>query len=355
MAKIFNQIGSLTQLVRILKVNGIEGFETMDDIRMFRNNYKKSLKEINKGGYDILKQKIADIQLKHRELSAELSNDIKKRKDLLSDELIGIKKYLRESEESQKFLKKFFFRLRSKKLLKRKNILEHSFEEEVRKPFKRRFEEIGQLQSEISDKENNPEEWVKKYTSNKTKKQEFILSVFVENKFLFYGAVGEEQAMRELSKLPDTYVVINDYQLKFWRPIYNKNNDDKIYSVQIDHVVIGPTGIYLIETKNWSKHSVRNYDLFSPVKQLCRHNFAMFVLLNDAKNIKISSHWGERQISPQNIILLTGYRPNENYKYVKIILIPEIVKYISCRREVFNEKEVNSIADCLNYMSRIYT
>lgn len=57
------------------------------------------------------------------------------------------------------------------------------------------------------------------------------------------GAVGEEWTAQVLDELPDdSWVVLHDVP---WpgRPKAN-----------IDHVAVGPTGIYVIDTKNWSGH-----------------------------------------------------------------------------------------------------
>jgi len=48
------------------------------------------------------------------------------------------------------------------------------------------------------------------------------------------GALGEWLTEETLKSLPDGYVVINDVTQKFGN---------------IDHVVIGPTGVYVIDTK----------------------------------------------------------------------------------------------------------
>ena len=50
------------------------------------------------------------------------------------------------------------------------------------------------------------------------------------------GAVGEALVARTLETLPNDFVVINDVTKRF---------------SNIDHVVIGPTGVYVIDTKNW--------------------------------------------------------------------------------------------------------
>lgn len=50
------------------------------------------------------------------------------------------------------------------------------------------------------------------------------------------GAAGEKSVAHTLSKLPDEFRVVNDV------PTPTGN---------LDHVVIGPTGVFVIETKNW--------------------------------------------------------------------------------------------------------
>ncbi len=87
MARIYNQIGSLAQLSETLKENGIDGFETLDDIRAFRNGYKNSLLEIEEKNGRILKQEIIDLELKYKELSSKLDTDLKERENLLKGEL----------------------------------------------------------------------------------------------------------------------------------------------------------------------------------------------------------------------------------------------------------------------------
>jgi len=50
------------------------------------------------------------------------------------------------------------------------------------------------------------------------------------------GATGEASVALVLSNLSDEYKVINDLATPFGN---------------LDHVVVGPTGVYILETKNW--------------------------------------------------------------------------------------------------------
>lgn len=57
------------------------------------------------------------------------------------------------------------------------------------------------------------------------------------------GARGEEDVARELSFLPASYSVFHGLS-RSARTIMGRGGD-------VDHMVIGPTGVFVIETKNW--------------------------------------------------------------------------------------------------------
>jgi hypothetical protein len=57
------------------------------------------------------------------------------------------------------------------------------------------------------------------------------------------GARGEERVASELSRMPDAFEVFHGVPLTGQR---------KGGAGDIDHVVIGPTGVFVVETKNWS-------------------------------------------------------------------------------------------------------
>jgi len=59
------------------------------------------------------------------------------------------------------------------------------------------------------------------------------------------GAKGEEITARQLSLLPEDYAVFHGVTIKHGRR-------GKHQSLDFDHVVVGPNGIFLVETKNWS-------------------------------------------------------------------------------------------------------
>ena len=354
MAQIYGQIGCLTTLIKDLKKNHINEFETMDDIYIFRNGYNTFLKKTKIEQREVFINELTKLESDHRDMLADFSNQMKERQGILKKELAEIKTKLANlKQEKRRFMRimKFFT---NRKLQKREYILKFSFEQEVEEPFKKIKKQIIKIKQEIEYRKKNADMIIELSVAKHTQEQRKALAVFRENRSLFYGAVGEEKALNELSKLPDNYHIINDYRLKFIKPIYNKKNNDRIYSVQIDSIVVGPTGIYLIEIKNWSKESVDSLDLFSPVQQIRRHNFAMFVLLNRGikeNDIEISSHhWGDRKVSPQNIMLLISHKPNQKFQYVEVLSLKEIRCYISQREAIFNNQDIASLIRFLLYI-----
>ena len=98
------------------------------------------------------------------------------------------------------------------------------------------------------------------------------------NFFLSPGKIGELRVSRIISRLPDEYNVFND--------VYLMVNG---HSSQIDHVIISPYGIFVIETKNysgtiygsenaenWTQYLNRNrYAFRNPIKQNKSHVWAV--------------------------------------------------------------------------------
>ena len=162
---------------------------------------------------------------------------------------------------------------------------------------------------------------------------------------LIAGALGENLVEKEIAKLSDEYILINDYTVHFDPPIYNKKENDRIFSIQIDHLLISKAGIFIIETKNWSKNTIENSDLRSPVKQIQRSSYALFVLLNGNRNklgINLNwHHWGVKQFPIRNVVVMINEKPKEKFKFVQIKTLKELNKYITYFDPVFKDSEVN--------------
>ena len=69
----------------------------------------------------------------------------------------------------------------------------------------------------------------------------FYFAKYLPSQAEYRGRLGEQKVCSILKKLPAEYYLWNDIVLQ-------RNG----YSVQIDHVVISPYGIFVIETKNYT-------------------------------------------------------------------------------------------------------
>ena len=114
---------------------------------------------------------------------------------------------------------------------------------------------------------------------------------------------------------------------------------------------MGPSGIFIIETKNWSEKSLGNLSLRSPVEQIRRTSFALFYLLNnDKSNYSLSlegHHWGEKKVPIKNLIVLTNTKPKEEFQYVKILTVNELLGYVNYFKPIFSYTETKRIADMI--------
>lgn len=170
-----------------------------------------------------------------------------------------------------------------------------------------------------------------------------------------YGAIGEQKVVNVLENLPDDYVLINDFSCYFQPPIYNRKENDYIKSVQIDHLLISPSGIFLIETKNWSEHSISNINLRSPVQQVKRTNFALYRIITSEMKKSIFNftkhHWGDRKVPIRNLIVFINNKPTEEFQFVKILGLNELLGYVKYFTPCLSSKETQTIADFLLKMS----
>ena len=169
---------------------------------------------------------------------------------------------------------------------------------------------------------------------------------------LIYGSVGELKAIELFKRLPNGYYVINDYRQSFRPPLYNKHTDERIYSIQIDHIIIGPTGLFAVETKYWSKESIENNNFFSPVAQLKRNGYALFRVINryiTKNNFQaFLSSWGETKTSVINILLMMNTSTNQRFQFVTILTPKNFIQNITNRPVVLTDKKINALVNMLH-------
>jgi hypothetical protein len=293
MTIVVGQIESLKKLKEILIENGITRFNSIGEINSFLKNYESEKEEIPKITKITLDQEI-------KELEETTKQAVEK--------------------SHQNLFNKIVYYLIIKLLTNKKSNLEKNYENVLSTRCKESYKNL-----------------------------DFTKEVIDGLYTLIAGAVGENLTVKELEKLSNDYYLINDFSVEFNPPIYNKNENDRIFSIQIDHLLICKSGIFLLETKNWRNKSIENLALRSPVKQITRTSYALFVLLNSESNINlVRHHWGSAKIPIRNIIVMTKVKPKEEFKHVKVLTLNELNGYIKYFDKIFNNDEVEHIFNYLN-------
>lgn len=354
MAEINGQIESLSRLFEEFKKNHILGFSTLGDIIQFEKNYAVIICQLSQKVENELELEIDELKNTIKSSLENYNNKIKDQESILNREKIEVKRKIDEcTNAASNIFKKMYFSYIRIKLNKRKNVLDTHFDEEKLRPFINLEKQINFLRSKIDYFEKNRNKKIDKRVENLSKRENTAKAIIDENYSTYLGAIGEQKTLDGLRKLPDSFMVINDFRLSFKRPLKDKATGEFIYSIQADHIVIGPSGIFLVETKNWSKESVENGDFYSPVKQIKRTNYALFCYLN--RSIvggylpSFQSHWGDQKITLRNIITMVNTKPNKEFQYVKILRLSELLGYINYFKPIFDTNQVEELKRFMVY------
>ncbi|MBT2162259.1 nuclease-related domain-containing protein [Zobellia barbeyronii] len=349
MARIYGTIESLKSLKSKLENKGISRFSSVKEIKGFLSNYK-SEKQL------ILDATSAQLDAEYFKTCKSLELKIKKKTEIINFQEQTVKNKTNEiqrkidliqNKNGENFLKKMlssinlvFLKKESNRYLKKTTELTNSSLNNISRG-------IENDQAFIREYETEKQYLIEKRAKPKTEKLEYTLSVIENSKNLISGAIGENLVVKEIKKLSDDYVLINDFNLNFARPIFYKKHNQRIYSIQIDHLLISKAGIFIIETKNWSTSSVESISLRSPIEQIERANFALYIYISE--NITLNGHhWGEQQIPIRNLIVMINNKPKGKFKYVKVKLLNEMNDYIKYFEPVLTENQVNRITNILN-------
>ena len=345
------QIESLKKLKEILIQNGITRFNSIGDINNFLGNYESEKEEISKQIEHILELEIKNLQSDLIRLQQYYDGLKGKEKAALNYEISYLKEKRYLIKKGNNIIKTIFFSPLLITLKFKISSREKNYEKIIRKKTKAAELDVTKTKNILDDYLENKKNIILERCLPGHEKLAFTKDIVDGLYSLIAGAVGENLVVKELQKLSDNCVLFNDYSLKFDPPIYNRKEGDRIYSIQLDHLLVTNSGLFVLETKNWSKQSVQSLDLRSPVEQIKRTSYALFVLLNresEYNHIDLyDHHWGDKKIPLRNIIVMIHEKPKEEFKFAKVLTLNELNGYISYFEPIFSDEEVKSISDYL--------
>lgn len=356
MCKVYNSVGCLTTVKSQLNRYNITEFKSLNEVIAFQKNYRTLRQNI------ISNSEIEIEREKSRIISdnLQLKNSIDSTKEAIENELLKQIQSLKIRVEMLSSLNhwntwrklincfKVYFlkkRIRRYELALPIKILQSV--EPAMKLYQKNEERCNYITMKSQDAViDNCLESLKELEKKKAIIDEVNSSI--------YGAIGEQKVVKELERLSDEYILINDFNLSFSPPIYNRVENDHIKSIQVDHLLIAPAGVFLIETKNWSEQSLNNLSLRSPVAQLKRTSFALFAVLNNNKGefALNQHHWGKKKIALKNLLVLINQKPQEDFQYVKVLTLNQLLNYIKYFPATLTRSETENIANALISLSR---
>jgi hypothetical protein len=346
-------IGSLTTLKSHLEKNNIHDFKSLKDVIDFQSSFTTYRQQLISHHENLIEQEKNMLKTNLQQLDAAIEIQRQQSEQRLTDEIDKLKQQLNIStnDAQTNFFQKLTRVLRQwnyRRQIKRK---EHNFDIEVKKSISK-LVDIHQVKNNRYQFINSQFSDAVRQSSQQTLSELERKKATIDklNSFI-YGALGEQKVVKTLEALSDEYFLINDFAVSFTPAIYNRQENDYIKSVQIDHLLVAPSGIFLIETKNWSEKSLENLSLRSPVQQIKRTSFVLFKLLNnEMSNFHLrldKHHWGDKKISIKNLIVLTNTKPKEEFQYVKILTLNELLGYINYFKPTFSSVETQRITDFL--------
>lgn len=350
MCKVYNSIGCLTAIKSHLREHHLNEFKSVNELISFQKSYSTARQQIISHHSFLIEQERNTLREEIQQLTACIVN---KKDDL--------KKPLQSEFEKLKHRLNYLPPVYPNNFqplihhLKKAGIKTRIWYSQLTSKFKIWYAARQHITA-FNEKNNRYqyllshfEEAVNKSSLLQVRELERKKNIIDELSSTILGALGEQKVVREIEQLSDDYILINDFTCAFDRPIYNRQENDYIKSIQIDHLLVSPAGIFIIETKNWSERSLNNLSLRSPVEQIKRTNFALFRILaggNTHFTLR-KHHWGTRKIPLRNLIVLINHKPREEFQHVKVLTLNELLGYIEYFNRSFSYEEIQSIANYL--------
>lgn len=352
MCKVYNTIGCLTTIKSHLREHNINDYKSLSQLIDFQKDYSVKRQQIISNHKLLIKQEKNTLNSKIIQLNDSIKAEKAAVEQQLRSELDKLKHQLDNLPSIHSNFIQTIFNYIKKNSLKRKiKNNKSTFDFKIANSLKHLTtdynEKNGRYQYIVSSFDDAVMESCLPQLQELDRRKRIIDQL--NNSIC--GALGEQQVVRELKKLSDDYILINDFDCRFNPPIYNRRENYYVNSVQIDHILVSPSGIFLIETKNWSKDSINNLNLYSPVQQIKRANFALYKILNgeiSTRRLPIyKHHWGDRKISIKNLIVLISHKPREEFQYVKVLVLNDLLNYISYFEPSVSRNEMQVIANYL--------
>ena len=231
MCKIYNSVGCLTTVKSHLHRHDITEFKSLNEVIAFQKNYETLRQQI-------ISNSEIEIENEKRNLISEnlkLTDSIERTKIEVEKMILEEIEYLKLQLENLSLtpmnvwqkISRYFKVLFLKKKVRRKEV---NLPFEVSQSVRQSVDTLTRNQTRYNHIISGFQDEVIDNCSAELRTIEKQKAVIDEVNNSIYGAIGEQKVVKELEKLSDEHVLINDFCLSFSPPIYNRQEDDHIKS-----------------------------------------------------------------------------------------------------------------------------
>lgn len=343
MATSIGTSGAFNDLQLVLRDHRAYVPKTIDEMVNFSKTFSGLESQILEKQKQALREKLRMRKAQSDELEANLESKLLSRRGVLLEEKKKLEDRLASPSNSRWILSPLFDQIDRQYDKNRLKHLSTHFEEELHKPFRSDKQKLTQLIKGLDQSTQDIDSVARHRVMNELGPYERTKQVLQNYNPHIAGMIGESRAVTTLSTLPDSFTVLNDVRIVFNPGYRRKSHKDYIVSVQIDHMIIGPPGIFVVETKHWSQKSIESLNLRSPVEQLKRSGYAIYRYTQDNLKSAFSDHWGNLKIPVRNILLMTNVPVDRDYEMMEVHHISTITKSLTKRPEKMSPQAVGKV------------
>ncbi len=346
LVRVHGELGATEVLLRHLDENGIQVFSSLEDIEEYIQSSQSRLEQLRAEREVKLKQEIQGKKSVLHLKKDEFAQHRIAREKLLKEELEKLSDELNVPlSDTRNPVEWVSSRIQRWRKSSRRDKLEKDFEGEVNRPLKKAFKKLTKFENDIKYQETHFDDLVDEQMRSDYERKARIDGALDELSTWLSGARGEQEALRVLQQLSDDYCVINNVQLELDPPL--KSDEGVRFCCQIDHVVVGPTGVFCIEAKNWSPQTQQQGILRSPIKQARFNGKALWREITN--NVHIGGigfgkhRIGKKKIGVRNVVAMSKGTSEYSKNYVKVLPTHRLRDYVRGRDIRFSDGEVNKI------------
>lgn len=328
MARIHGISGSTRYLINGMKPVRGKKTATYGEVRHFFDHYEKILAETD-----------ATIGRQFEEMIGRLSTDEarldRQLQEKIARQTIVVDKNLEELRERIASAGNVFTRFGRRVHLW---IAESRRSDHIHSPFAGIASELKSVQARKEDHIRNKQTAILRERDNVIISYQFLK----DHESYLIGAYGEETVVSALSHLPDDFHVINDVHLNFRPALFWNKTGKYIENCQIDHIVVGPTGIFLLETKNWKASDIREKS-DRLIWQMNRSRFALWYY-----TLEYYPYLERPEIHKLLVSLNNPVADLELDRDIDVIPPKELSGYISRWKPVLSDSEIAKFVGIVN-------